>query len=129
MGLAVCMGATLTCSFGLAPSVLSVVPPKRALTPAPFATVGDSVPLLNVAPFGACTTPSNPAVAAATAAALGVPTPAPCVPASVGPWIPAPPHHSTNPALPVLDNGYRLACAWSGMITVANPGQTKVTLK
>lgn len=47
----------------------------------------DHNPLLNIMPFGMCTTPSNPMVAAATAAALGVLTPMPCLPMTMSPLV------------------------------------------
>ena len=77
------MGATLQCSFGVAPSTLVVLPVNRVLCEGPLAAnIMDHVPLVNIMPFGMCTSPANPQVAAATAAALGVPTPMPCVPAT-----------------------------------------------
>ncbi len=43
--------------------------------------------LENRVPFGACTSMANPTVAVATAAALGVLTPMPCVrPSGIDPW-------------------------------------------
>ncbi|WP_433964496.1 DUF4280 domain-containing protein [Tunturiibacter gelidiferens] len=84
----VCMGALLQCSFGAAPGPLSVLPVNRVLTGTPAATIIDSAPLVNIPSFGMCSSPSNPVVIAATAAALGVLTPMPCVPATVPPGFP-----------------------------------------
>ena len=68
----VCNGATLMCSFGMAPSVMGVLPIHRMLTSSqPAANINDHVDMVNIMPFGMCTTPSNPEVASATAAALG----------------------------------------------------------
>src|SRR5262245_26075189 len=103
MPLQVCMGATLQCSFGVAPSTLAVLPVNRTLTQTPDANIMDHKPMVNIMPFGMCSAPANPAVIAATAAALGTPTPAPCVPATVAPWIPgAPTVLIAN--MPALDN-------------------------
>src|SRR5689334_6108069 len=81
-------GAVLKCSFGLAPSALVVTPENKMLAGTPAANIMDHVPMKNIMPFGMCTTQSNPTVAAATAAASGVPTPAPCVPVTSAPWTP-----------------------------------------
>ena len=75
----VCNGAVLMCSFGVAPSTLTVLPVERVMTSnQQAATVMDHQPMVNVQRFGMSITPTNPAVAAATAAALGVLTPMPC---------------------------------------------------
>lgn len=64
----VCNGATLQCSFGMAPSSLVVLPVNRVNTSQqPDANIMDHVPMVNIMPFGMCMTPSNPVVAAATA--------------------------------------------------------------
>jgi hypothetical protein len=119
----VCNGALLKCSFGLAPSTFVVLPINRELTSnQPAANIMDHKPLVNVMPFGACTTQSNPAVAAATAAALGVPTPAPCVPGTVSPWTPGSPTVLLANQ-PALNDTSTLNCMWGGVITVAFPGQ------
>jgi hypothetical protein len=69
-----------------------------------------------------CLSPSNPTVAAATAAALGVLTPMPCVPVLPAPWVPgAPTVLITN--IPALDNNCKLTCAWGGLISFSTPGQ------
>ncbi len=125
MAIAVCTGATMMCSFGVAPSSLVVLPLGRVLTKTPSANITDFAPVMNIPPFGACTSPSNPTVAAATAAALGVLTPMPCVPVTAAPWIPG----STkvmNGGPPAVDNSCKLMCNWGGVIQVLNPGQTVV---
>ncbi|MFT3721518.1 DUF4280 domain-containing protein [Pseudorhodoferax sp.] len=119
----VCNGATLGCSFGLAPGTLAVLPLRRMLTRSqPAATVMDHQPLVNVMPFGACTTPSNPAVAAATAAALGVLTPMPCMPVTPAPWVPGT-ATVLEGGVPVLNSTSTLQCVWGGTIRVLAPGQ------
>ena len=80
MAMQVCMGASMMCSFGVAPSSLAVLPQNRVLTQTPDANIMDNKPMVNIMPFGMCTSLANPAVAAATAAALGALTPMPCVP-------------------------------------------------
>lgn len=121
----VCQGATLKCSFGLAPSNLMVLPLNRVMTSnVPAANIMDHKPFINILPFGMCTCPSNPAVAAATAAALGVLTPMPCVPVTTTPWVPgavSPPVLIGNQ--PALDNISKLMCMWSGVIEVVMSGQ------
>ncbi len=85
----VCGTATLQCSFGAAPAVLNVLPVNRLLTGGmPAANIMDHIPLVNITTFGMCMSLANPTVAAATAAALGVLTPMPCIPATAAPWIP-----------------------------------------
>ena len=63
------------CTGGVAPSALNVLPIGRPMCTGPAANIADVAPMVNVPPFGMCNMPSNPAVAAATAAALGVSTP------------------------------------------------------
>jgi hypothetical protein len=73
MGMQVCAGAMLQCTFGVAPSSLVVTPQNRVLTSnLPAATIMDHKPMVNIPSFGMCTSIANPAVASATAAALGV---------------------------------------------------------
>lgn len=127
MAIQVCAGAMLTCSMGVAPSSLVVLPLNRVLTTTPAATIMDHVPMLNVLPFSMCRSPANPAVIAATAAALGTPTPAPCVPVTPAPWVTgAPTVLIANQ--PALDNSAKLTCAWGGMISIGSPGQTSTMI-
>jgi hypothetical protein len=119
----VCNGAMLMCTFGLAPSSLVVLPTNRTLTSnQPAATIMDHAPMVNIMPFGMCTSPANPTVASATAAALGVLTPMPCVPNTTAPWIVGAPTVQEG-YFPTLDNTNQLMCIWGGVITVSVPGQ------
>ncbi|WP_071590915.1 DUF4280 domain-containing protein [Synechococcus sp. PCC 7336] len=128
MPIQTCMGATLQCiPFGSAPSSLVVIPkgpPVVTPTP-PAATIMDFVPLVNILPFGTCTSLANPTVASATAAALGVLTPMPCIPVPTGPWKPGAVKVTVN-NFPALPNTAVCNCAWGGVIKISSPGQTKV---
>ncbi len=119
----VCMGAALQCTFGLAPSSLVVLPVNKVMTSyVPAANIMDNKPMVNIMPFGMCQSPSNPMVAAATAAALGVLTPMPCIPATTAPWAPgAPTVLLAN--MPALDDTSKLMCMWGGVISVNFAGQ------
>lgn len=123
----VCMGATLQCSFGAAPSSLVVLPVNRTLTQTPDANIMDHQPLVNIMPFGLCSSTANPQVIAATAAASGVLTPQPCVPATTAPWIPGAPTVLIG-GQPALDNTCKLMCNWAGVIQITNPGQNTVEI-
>lgn len=127
MGIQVCAGATLQCSFGAAPSALVVLPANRTLTTTPAANIMDHVPMMNVMPFGMCSSMANPTVAAATAAALGVLTPMPCVPVTPAPWVVGAPTVLIG-NMPALNNSSKLMCAWAGVIQIVNPGQTTVMI-
>jgi hypothetical protein len=125
MAIQVCMGATLQCSFGAAPSTLVVLPANRVLTTTPAATIMDNAPLVNIMPFGVCSSLANPTVAAATSAALGVLTPMPCVPVTPAPWVVGAPTVLIG-NMPALNNSSKLMCTWGGVIQVVVPGQTKM---
>jgi hypothetical protein len=126
MAIQVVMGAMLQCSFGAAPSSMTVLPSNRTMAGGPpAATIMDHVPLMNIMPFGVCSSLANPTVAAATAAALGVLTPMPCIPATSAPWVPGAPTVTIG-GMPALDNNCKLMCNWAGVIQVVNPGQTSV---
>ena len=130
MPLHVCSGATLMCAFGMAPSTLNVLPINRTLTShMPAATIMDHVPLVNIMPFGMCMSPANPVVASATAAAMGVLTPMPCIPNTPSPWVTgaiAPPVQLGFQ--PSLDNVSQLLCVWAGVITFTTAGEFTVNI-
>lgn len=125
MGFLVVATAQLKCSMGLAPSVLTVIRPNITATGKPAANIMDFAPMTNVAPFGMCNSTSNPTVIAATAAAQGVHTPAPCVPATTAPWTPGCVKVKLA-KMPALNDSSKLMCMWAGSIEVTNAGQTKV---
>jgi hypothetical protein len=88
----------------------------------PAANIMDNKPLVNIMPFGACTSLANPTVAAATSAAMGVLTPMPCIPATVAPWAPGAPTLMLG-TMPALNDTSTLMCNWAGVISVVFPGQ------
>ena len=83
--------------------------------------------MTNVAPFGVCMSVTNPQVAAATAAAMGVLTPQPCIPATVAPWV-AGAETVLLAGQPALDNISTCMCMWAGVISVVVPGQVQTTI-
>src|ERR1035441_6726655 len=126
MPLQVCMGAQMMCTFGVAPSALVVLPVNKVFTGmVPDANIMDHIPMTNIMPFGMCSSPSNPEVAAATAAALGVLTPMPCVPATPAPWVTGAPTVMLG-FQPTLDNISQLECIWGGVITFTDAGEETV---
>lgn len=122
MGIQITAGSGLQCSFGAAPGVLSVLPVSGVMGQTPLACIMDHAPIVNVAPFGVCNCIGNPQVAAATAAALGVLTPMPCVPMTSAPWAPGSPTVLIG-GQPALQNTSKLMCAWGGVIQIVMPAQ------
>lgn len=123
----VVMGAVTQCSFGVAPSSLMVLPMNKTMSPTPCANTMDNKPFANIMPFGMCTTPSNPTVAAATAAALGVLTPMPCIPVIPAPWVPGSPTVMIG-GVPALNNTSKCMCAWGGVISINFAGQVPMQI-
>lgn len=116
-------GATLMCSFGTTPSTFNATSaPTVLMSGKPVGTLTDGKSMVNIQSFGMCTSLANPQVAAATAAALGVLTPQPCVPTTAGMWLPS---KSTVLAggKPCLTMECKCMCAYGGSVTIVNPGQ------
>src|SRR3954471_23444585 len=122
MGQQVCMGAMLKCTFGVGPGTLMVLPANCVLTAVPDANIMDNKPMMNILPFGMCQSMANPMVAAATAAALGVLTPMPCIPATTAPWVPGSPTVLIG-NMPALESNSKCMCSYGGVIQVVSPGQ------
>ena len=126
MGVLVVSGALVKCSFGTTPANLTVTSQTTVLAEGkPAATIKDAAAMVNISPCGMCSSLANPQVAAATAAALGVLTPQPCMPSTAGSWIPTQTKCLAGGS-PCLANDSTLICMYGGMITVVSPGSTKV---
>ncbi len=124
MGIFVCGGASILCSFGTAPGTLNVLPSNKVVTSMPFANIMDNKPMVNITPFAMCMSMANPAVAAATSAAMGVLTPQPCVPNVAAPWAPGSPTVLVA-NMPALNESSKLMCNWGGVISITYPGQAQ----
>jgi hypothetical protein len=127
MAFQVIMGAALQCSFGAASSSLVVLPDNQVFTGTPDANIMDNKPLVNIMPFGMCSSIANPEVASETAANQGVLTPSPCIPNTPAPWVPGAPTVLIA-EMPALDNVSKLMCIWGGVIQVTDAGQTTVMI-
>lgn len=126
MSLVCVTGAQMLCTFGAAPSSLVATSnPTTNIEGQAVATLTDAAPVSNIPPFGMCSSMANPQVAAATAAALGVLTPQPCVPVTKS-WIP----EETTVMFggePVVTQDCKCNCAYGGVIAISTPGQTVVS--
>lgn len=127
MGVLVVTGATCTCTSGTSPCQLIVSSQTKCLAGSkPIATINDVSQGANIPGFGMCTSLANPAVASATAAAMGVLTPQPCTIVPMGAW------SATNSSVlvdgkPCLTSEAVLNCSLGhGVIKIVNPGQTKI---
>jgi uncharacterized Zn-binding protein involved in type VI secretion len=124
MPIPVVAGAQTMCSFGLAPSILNVIPVPVMVEGRPQATIFDTVMGLNIVPFGVCSSLANPITAAQTAAATGVLTPGACTPTVPAPWTPGAPTVMVG-GKPALTMGSTCTCIYGGMITIVNPGAVR----
>lgn len=124
----VVLSAKLACTMGSAPAQLGVLPPRTVQVERKLAaTIMDFAPATNVPTFGMCMAPTNPQVAAATAAASGVLTPQPCVPATATPWATGSPTILIDNQV-VLNSSSKLLCQWLGVIAVSEPGQANMII-
>ena len=115
------------CSMGTAPAPIKVTNNAKVMAGGkPVGTIADCQGMANVGPFGMCTSLANPQVAAATAAALGVLTPQPCIPAIAGTWIPTKPKILIG-GKPCLASDCKAMCAYAGSLSITSPGQIKAT--
>jgi hypothetical protein len=117
MGNPTVLNAMCQCTFGTVPCSLAPVTSQSTvmISNALAATIMDmpKPPMT----FGMCSSMANPTVAAATAAASGVLTPQPCVPACAAPWAPG----SVTVLLggkPALNNSSKCICSYGGVISV-----------
>lgn len=120
MGKFVTNGALLQCNFGMVPTPLTVVGLRPMNGNMPMANIMDFAPMLNIKPFGMCKSMANPTVASATAAAMGVLTPMPCIPVIAAPWSPG--GKEKIGGFPALLDNCKCNCAYGGQISVTFPG-------
>ncbi|MCL2399878.1 MAG: DUF4280 domain-containing protein [Defluviitaleaceae bacterium] len=121
MGICVCNGAQLKCSFGTAPSILVVLPTKKVISTTPAATIMDHVSMVNILPFAMCTNPANPATVRPPPVMF---SPAPCIPMTPAPWVPGCVTCLIG-GEPALESSCTLLCNWGGIIEIIYPGQSK----
>jgi len=118
--------ALMKCSFGTIPCPFVANPSRTVfMTGKQRGNINDFMPIVNIGSFGMCSAPTNPAVIAATAAKLGVFSPAPCVPAVSTPWIPGKPDILIQ-GMPALTKSSCNLCMWLGQISFSTTGQTPV---
>ncbi|RIZ66080.1 MAG: DUF4280 domain-containing protein [Methylococcales bacterium] len=127
MGFLVTGSALLKCTFGAAPSALMVLPTNFVMVNMPAANIMDHIPLLNIMPFGTCTSVANPMVAAAMAIPPFTLKPMPCIPMTMAPWVVGKPTILIG-NMPALSNDSKLMCMWGGCIGVNFAGQAVVQL-
>ncbi len=120
MGNYVSNGAMLTCTMGVAPSTLTVLPVDKVLTEnKPMATIMDHKPFVNIAPFALCSSPLSPTFIKISG------TPGPCIPNLPSPWMAGKPDVmiANKPALTAQCS---LMCMYGGSIKIAFPGELSV---
>lgn len=123
MSLVVTTGAMCMCSFGTTPGNLTSTNNMTVLAEGkPVLVITDATPMVNISSCGMCSSLANPQVAAATAAAMGVLTPQPCIPATTA-WTGGTVLVGGKPCV-TLDS--KCMCSYAGVINITNPGQTKV---
>lgn len=119
----VCSGAVMKCSMGTSSANLTVLPSRTVfLAGQPQANISDHKSMVNLAPFGLCVSLAFPPTAAATAAALGVLTPMPCMHNTTSPWTVGKPDNLIQ-GQPALLKSSTCQCQWGGTISLTTDGQ------
>lgn len=119
--------AMCLCTFGMAPSTLEVLPVTMTTgSSMPAGNITSAVPFADIMPFAMCISMANPAVAAATAAALGVLVPLPCTPVTAA-WTPGAPTVMLG-GPPALDSTSMAMCSFAGVISLTFPGEVTISV-
>lgn len=101
----------LACPYGSVPSQLQVTSQTAVRVDGKLlATVRDAQPMVNVLPFGLCSAPQNPEVAASMSH-----RPQPCKPVLTGMWESANVQVAVE-GMPAVEKGAVCRCAWGGVI-------------
>lgn len=120
----VCTGAALQCSMGTSPATFAAS--GQSVSGPTAAGVVSDVGAESIPPFGLCTSPANPQVAAASSA--GPLVPQPCMPVIAGEWTPGS-AKVTIGEVAALDDASQCMCSWTGSISVTSAGQANTTLE
>jgi len=107
--------STIKCSYGSAAVPFFVENASYMVGETPGGTIGDAISLDKIPSFVMCMSMDNPMMEAATAAALGVLTPMPCIPVTA-PWAPGMPTILLE-GMHALDSSSKCLCCWGGEIT------------
>jgi len=91
----------------------------------PMANIMDSKPMVNIKPFGQCSSLANPVVAAATSANYGRLQKMPCIPNIPFPWLNGKMNLIIKGSQALLSTS-KCTCVWAATIEVADPGQNTV---
>ncbi|MBP0982278.1 MAG: DUF4280 domain-containing protein [Oscillospiraceae bacterium] len=139
MGNPAVMTAMCQCTFGVAPAPLTVTSQMTAFAQNNLMGTIMDMPKPPMT-FGLCSCSNNPAVIAATALALRVPlevaataakmgilTPAPCIPACAAPWAPGSPTVIVG-GKPALNNSSKCVCSYGGVISITMTPAMTVTI-
>ncbi|MFM7042568.1 MAG: DUF4280 domain-containing protein [Planctomycetaceae bacterium] len=127
-GLLVNTGSMCLCNKGIAPMPLAAGVPTVMASGTPSFNKLNATPLEAVPSFTMCTSTSNPEVAAATSAAMGVLTPMPCVPV-----IPTMQWSGTSTVVniagqPAVTDKSSITCQWGGTIKIITTANLTVKL-
>ncbi len=115
-------GAMVGCSMSippLEPMPLAVTPSGPSVTAGPLVATVMAITPENIATFGDCTAPGNPACANPTKQG-------PCKPMIAGPWAPGSATTKIG-GMAVLTDDSVCECAYGGVIKVIEAGQEIVT--
>lgn len=122
-------GASIQCTMALPPGTGNFTATSQTSMKIAGQTVGtiaDVAPTTNIGTCGMCTSLANPQVASATAAALGVLTPMPCIPSPTGTWVGC--SGPISGGIPTLTTDGTLMCAYGGTIRILFSGQSGTNL-
>ena len=120
------LGSMMKCTFGVAPCPFQPMNNQTVIAKVPIGSIMDTS-MASIPTFGLCQSLANPAVASATAAALGVLTPMPCTPFINGPWVCN--SHVMVKGSPILTTDAKAFCAYGGIIQFTNSIVSNVTVK
>ncbi len=113
MGIPVVTGGQAMCTFGA--GIFNLISTRTVLFEnKPVLTIMDKTPLVNVVPSGVI------------CSAIPI-TPKPCSPIFAAPWTVGTLKSRVN-NFAIVDNTCKLICSLGGVLSVINPGATKVTV-